>query len=259
MEISLDMLLTQIERFFFPLTRFGAMMLVAPFFGARTIPVRLRLLLSLVLTVVLMPEARATSAVLGQGSMWIMLLLQQVLIGIGMGFMIQVAMSGIIMAGQQVAIAMGLGFASSIDPQNGVQTAVVGQVYLILGTLIFLMTDSHLLLLQILSESFETFPLGYREWNMEVIRDTVLYSARMFEIGLLIALPVFIGVLTINIGLGVMTKAAPQLNVFSIGFPMTMLGGFLLILFGIPAVIGAMEDVFMEVLESVRAVFGVLP
>ena len=169
---------------------------------------------------------------------------------------LQIAMSGIVLAGQNVATAMGLGFASSVDPQNGVQAAVVGQIYLIFGTLIFLATDSHLLLLRALHQSFTVYPLDASVFSIAFLADVLEFSGHMFETGVLIALPVLVGVLLINIGFGVMTKAAPQLNLFSIGFPMSMLGGFLLILVSLPGVFSAIEDMFMLVLGVVYDAFG---
>jgi flagellar biosynthetic protein FliR len=173
-----------------------------------------------------------------------------------MGLVLQIAMSGIVLAGQNVATAMGLGFASSIDPQNGIQAAVVGQIYLIFGTLVFLATDSHLLLIRVLHESFTVYPINGLSFDIDLLMQVVSFSGYMFETGLLISLPVLIGVLLINIGFGVMTKAAPQLNIFSIGFPMSMLGGFLLILVSLPTVMSAMEQTFMDVMDFLSAVYG---
>ena len=256
MEILLDDVYRLLINVLMPFVRLSAMLLSAPFFGARTIPVRVRIALAVVLTWVMVPGLPASDGIDVLGAEWWFLLIQQVLIGIAMGLVLQIAMSGIVLAGQNVATAMGLGFASSIDPQNGIQAAVVGQIYLIFGTLVFLATDSHLLLIRVLHESFTVYPINGLSFDIDLLMQVVSFSGYMFETGLLISLPVLIGVLLINIGFGVMTKAAPQLNIFSIGFPMSMIGGFLLILASLPAVMSAMEQTFMDVMDFLSAVYG---
>jgi flagellar biosynthetic protein FliR len=218
--------------------------------------VRIRIALAVLVTLVMLPGLPAVDPGRVFATDWWLLMIQQVLIGIGMGMLLQIAMSGIVLAGQNVATAMGLGFASSVDPQNGVQAAVVGQIYLIFGTLIFLATDSHLLLIRALHESFTVYPLDAGGFDIGFLSDVLAFSGQMFETGVLISLPVLIGVLLINIGFGVMTKAAPQLNLFSIGFPMSMLGGFFLILISLPSVLAAMEELFMIVMTAVFDAFG---
>jgi flagellar biosynthesis protein FliR len=256
MEILLDDVFGLLTTMWFPFVRLSALLLAAPFFGARTVPVRARIALALVLTLVILPALPVIEALEVLSADWWLLLIQQVLIGIAMAVVLQVAMSGIVLAGQNVATAMGLGFAASIDPQNGIQAAVVGQIYLIFGTLIFLATDSHLLLLRALYESFTVYPVDIAAFDTEVLAQVLAFSGHMFETGLLISLPVLVGVLLINIGFGVMTKAAPQLNIFSIGFPMSMLGGFLLILVSLPSVFSAVEQMFMDVMSFVFVVFA---
>ncbi len=257
MEILLDDLYELMARILLPFVRLSALFLASPFFGARTIPVRLRVALAVLVTLVLLPGLPQAEPAQVFGTDWWLLTAQQALIGFGMGMILQIAMSAIVLAGQNVATAMGLSFASSVDPQNGVQAAVVGQIYLIFGTLIFLATDSHLMLLKALQESFSVYPLDTAGgFSVDFMADVLEFSGQMFETGLLISMPVLIGVLLINIGFGVMTKAAPQLNLFSIGFPMSMLGGFLLILVSLPSAFVAMEELFAVVMGVVFDTFG---
>jgi flagellar biosynthesis protein FliR len=256
MILLLDYIMTQLSQFMLPFIRLGTMFLVMPFFGARTLPTRIRVILGIFITFLIVPNIQLQSMSDLSVSLWWLHIINQFLIGFAMGFMMQIAMSGIILAGQNVATAMGLGFASSVDPQNGIQAAVVGQIYLILGTLVFLVSDSHLFLIMVLAESFTAFPLSLVTWNMDMLLQAIFFSGKMFEIGVLIALPVLIGILLINIGLGVMTKASPQLNLFSIGFPMSMMGGFLLIYLSMPSFIDAIQMVFADVLEAMMMTFG---
>jgi flagellar biosynthetic protein FliR len=244
MSFPLDDLMLLVERFMLPFIRLGTLLMAAPFFGARTILLRVRILLALAITVVLLPVLGETPPVDLMSGPGFLLILQQIAIGLGMGLILQFVLAAVVMAGHTIATAMGLSFASSVDPQNGVQVTIVGQFYLIMATLFFLAIDGHLKLLQVLALSFESFPVGTLVLNADFFSEVVFYSAEMFVTGTLLALPVMVGVLLINIGFGVMTRAAPQLNIFSIGFPMSMLGGFCLMLLSMPVVLPVLAGAF---------------
>ncbi len=256
MSINLDNMLLLMESFMLPFIRLSALFMAAPFYGARTIPVRIRVLLAVVITLVLMPTMAPFEPVDMFSSNGLLLIIQQVAIGLGMGLVLQFVMAAVVMAGHAIATSMGLGFASSVDPQNGIQVTIVGQFYLILATLFFLGIDGHLRLLQLLALSFQSFPVAAFALNADFFREVAIFSAQMFVIGVLLSLPVMIGVLLINVGFGVMTRAAPQLNIFSIGFPMSMLGGFVLMLLSLPVIIPVLEDAFDITFELLAAMFG---
>jgi flagellar biosynthesis protein FliR len=177
-------------------------------------------------------------------------------VGLGMALMLQFVIAAITMAGHTIATAMGLSFASSVDPQNGTQVSILGQFYLILATLFFLAIDGHLRMLELIALSFEVFPASSFVLSADFFREVVLYSAQMFVTGTLLALPVMIGVLLINIGFGVMTRAAPQLNIFSIGFPMSLLGGFILMLLSMPVLLPVLGDAFERVFAVLTELFS---
>lgn len=237
-------MLLLIESFMLPFIRLSALLMAAPFYGARTVPVRIRVLLAVAITLVLMPAMTPFEPVDMFSAQGVLLIIQQVAIGLGMGLILQFVMAAVVLAGHAIATSMGLGFASSVDPQNGIQVTVVGQFYLILATLFFLGIDGHLRLLQLLAMSFQSFPVATYVLNADFFREVAVFSAQMFVTGVLLSLPVMIGVLLINVGFGVMTRAAPQLNIFSIGFPMSMLGGFILMLLSLPVLVPVLEDAF---------------
>lgn len=256
MTFALNDLMLLIERFMLPFIRLGALFVAAPFFGAVTVPVRVRIILALAVTVILLPvlgETRPVDLVSADG---LMLIAQQVAVGLGMGLMLQFVVAAITMAGHTIATAMGLSFASSVDPQNGTQVSILGQFYLILATLFFLAIDGHLRLLELLALSFEVFPVTSFVLDGAFFREVVLYSAQMFVTGTLLALPVMVGVLLINVGFGVMTRAAPQLNIFSIGFPMSMLGGFVLMLLSMPVLLPVLGDAYDRVFAVLAELFS---
>jgi len=223
-----------IGSFMWPFFRFSAMMLVAPFFSARTIPVRIRILLAVFISLLVAPNLQSPDVQLlsaaGFG-----LLLQQILIGVLLGLVLQAVFASVVIAGQTVATSMGLGFASAVDPQNGIQVTIVGQFYLILATLIFLALDGHLVMIGILAGSFQAAPLGSAILSVQLVWEVVVWCGGMFTSAVLVSLPVVVGVLMVNLALGIVTRAAPQLNIFAVGFPVTILAGFVLLLLALPS------------------------
>lgn len=252
MEFLADDLVALVQRFMLPFVRLGAFFLVAPIFGARNVPVRIRLLLSAMVAYLLypaLPEAPLLDALSGTG---VALVLQEIIIGAGMALVLQFVMAGIMMAGHTIANAMGLGFASSADPQNGIQLTIVGQFYLVLATLVFLAIDGHLHALDLLASSFLRFPAGSFVLAGGFLWQVVLFSSQLFVTGLLLSLPVMTGVLLVNLAFGVMTRAAPQLNIFSIGFPMAMIAGFVLMLLSLPVLLPLLDTAFDHTFEQLN-------
>jgi len=166
------------------------------------------------------------------------------MVGLAMGFLLQMTFASVVIAGQTLAMTMGLGFAMSVDPQNGVQVPVLSQLYMIMATLIFLAVDGHLLLIQLLVDSFTLLPVGLSGWRDDFGLDVVLWASQMFKSGLILALPALTAVLLINLAFGVITRAAPQLNIFAVGFPVTILAGFIFILLTIPSVFSLLVEMF---------------
>lgn len=252
MEFSLDDIVGWVTAFFWPFLRIGALFMSAPIFGARTVPVRMRIILALLITFLLFPTMPDTSDLDPLGATGVVVAAQQILIGLFMGLTLQIVFAALVMSGMISATTMGLGFASTVDPQNGVQVTVLGQYYLIIATLLFLSVDGHLLLLNVLADSFLALPLGGGLLPMEVVWNLVVFSAEMFLSALLIALPIMVGVLLVNLALGVITRAAPQLNIFAVGFPATMLTGFVLVLLCQPLLSPLLMDLFSNSFDFLR-------
>lgn len=224
-----------------PFVRISAMLLVAPIFGARNVNVRVRLSLGLLLAIVVAPQVSGQPLVDPLSLGGLVVAIHQVLIGIVMGFVLQMVFSALTQAGETVALSMGLGFASAIDPVGGVQVPMVSQYFTILATLIFLALNGHLVLIELLIRSFDTLPVMADGVTPDNLWAIVTFGSQMFAGAMLIALPAVASLLLVNIAMGVMTRAAPQLNIFAVGFPLTLFAGFviiLLILPGFPARIG---------------------
>ncbi len=169
-----------------------------------------------------------------------------------MGFTLHMVFGALIFGGQVMAYSMGLGFASMMDPQNGVQVPVISQFYLILATLTFLVLDVHLILIELLIESFHTFPVAVDGISRNGLKEIIGWGSRMFSGGLLMALPVMAALLLVSLGMGMIGRAAPQLNIFAVGFPISMLIGFVLIWITLPNVMTIFEDLMAEGLSLIR-------
>jgi flagellar biosynthetic protein FliR len=232
------------EEYYWPFLRISALLLAAPIFGASSVPVRARLLLAVFVTALVVPSLNSTPSVDALGPAGLLVALQQVMIGLAMGFVIQMMFASVVIAGQSLAMTMGLGFAMTVDPQNGVQVPVLSQLYIILATLVFLAVNGHLLLIQFLVDSFTYLPVGLSGWRDDFGLDVVLWASQMFMSALLMALPALISILVINIAFGVITRAAPQLNIFAVGFPVTILAGFLFVWLSLPSVFGQLTYLF---------------
>lgn len=214
--------------------RITAMFVAIPVFSIRAVPARIRLILSVAITFVIMPLLPPLPTVEMFSYEGIMVAIAQVMIGLLSGFIVQLVFSAVIFAGQGIALSMGLGFAAMIDPQNGQQVPVVEQFYVINSTLIFFSLDGHLLLIKMLLDSFTTLPIGVDIVAKADIWAVITWSSRMFAGGLLLAMPVIVSLLLVNVSFGVATRAAPQLNIFSVGFPVTLMLGMLLIWLTLP-------------------------
>jgi flagellar biosynthetic protein FliR len=232
------------ESYYWPFMRISALFLASPIFSASAFPVRARIVLAVLVTVLVVPSLPEPPAVDALGPAGILIAGQQVLIGLAMGFIVQMIFASVVIAGQSLAMTMGLGFAMSVDPQNGVQVPVLSQLYMILATLIFLAINGHLVLIGFLVESFSLLPVGVSGWRASFGLDVVLWASQMFMSGLLLALPALTAVLVINVAFGVITRAAPQLNIFAVGFPVTILAGFVFILLTLPSVFSLLVYMF---------------
>lgn len=215
--------------FIWPFFRILALVSSAPILGNPSIPARVKIGLSFGITVVLAPVLGPVPAVEPGSPIGLLILAQQIVIGVAMGFAMRIVFSAVEMAGQVAGMQMGLGFATFFDPQNAAQTPVVGQFLGLIATLVFLALNGHLLLIEVLAQSFQALPVAAPPYSAVGWRTLVGWGGEVFLAGLLLSLPVMAALLITNLALGIMTRAAPQLNVFSVGFPITLAAGFLVL------------------------------
>lgn len=219
-----------------PLFRIGAMLSVAPVIGARTLPRRIRIALALVLTALTVPLLPPGPRVEPLSPDGVLIVVQQTAIGLYIGFSLRLAFAALETGGQMISTQMGLGYAALIDPQNGSQTPLLAQFYGLLGMLIFLGLDGHLLLIETVVESFHLLPVAVDGLALGRWRELADAGALIFAGAVKFALPAMASLLVVNLAFGVMTRAAPQLNIFSVGLPVMLLLGLVILLHALPAV-----------------------
>lgn len=237
-----------------PFVRISAMLLVMPVFGARQINTRVRLGLALLLAWMIVPQLPEPPAIDPLSVGGLVVAIQQALIGIGMGFVLTLVFSAINQAGEAIALSMGLGFASAVDPVGGVQVPMISQYLSILATLIFLAMNGHLVLFELLLKSFETFPIGSGGPDSDDFWHVAGFGSQMFAGAVLIALPAVAALLLVNLAMGVVTRAAPQLNIFAVGFPITILAGFLIILLTLPSLTARIGEFVLSALPLIERI-----
>lgn len=231
-----------------PFVRIGALLLAAPLFGARTIPVRVRLLLALMLSLVLSPLMSSAAVVDPLSLAGALVTAREVLIGVSMGFLLQMVFGAMAIGGEIVALSMGLAFASVVDPERGASVPLVGQYFVVFATLLFLVFDGHLALLALLHESFELLPPAAEGFGPGGLWALVAWGSEMFEAAVFVALPATAALLVASVSMGMIARSAPQLNIFAVGFPMTLMLGLCLLALGLPALASQFERVLDGVL-----------
>lgn len=239
-----------------PFLRIGACLMVAPVFGARFVPARLRLILAGAIALAiapLLPPLPQVSPFSGEG---LIITTQQVLIGVAIGFVLQIVFDALAMGGQLLANTMGLSFAFNVDPLRGTGAPVVGQFYTLIATLTFLALNGHLAIIQALVDGFTSLPVGMQGLGPEGYWQLVGWGSALFRGALMVALPGLTALLIVNLAFGVVSRAAPTLNLFAIGFPATLIGGLLIILAGLPAMQAGFTALMRETLALASSLMG---
>jgi flagellar biosynthetic protein FliR len=248
LNLDLSVLTAGLETYAWVLLRVSGFMIVAPIFGSTTIAAQVRVVITIFLTLMLAPLVPATPRLEPFSSIALLTALQQVLIGFAIATVVQVVFDALLLAGQAIATTMGLGFAMLVDPNHGAQTVVVGQFFLILGTLLFIAMDAHIALLGVLADSFRWLPPGPESFDPPGFATIATWGGKMFEAGTVIALPAIVGLLLVNLALGVISRAAPQLNLFAVGFPVSMLLGFAMLMLSLPSLQDGFERLVTDAL-----------
>ena len=208
--------------FLWPLSRILGLFTVAPVFGHASLPTRVKIGIGVFVALLVAPTLPAPPAVAPGSLAGLLILVQQFLIGVAIGFLMRLVFTGIEAAGELMGLQIGLGFASFFDPQSQGQTLVIGRFLNILGVLVFLALNAHLLLIAVLADSFHSLPISATPLASTGFLQLAQAGGTIFAIALQLALPLIAILLVVNLALGILTRSAPQLNIFAIGFPITL-------------------------------------
>lgn len=252
-----DFITANAPAFIFVLVRTASIILAAPIFGAVMVPMQVKMGLSLILTLaivpivgpVAMPQTMVGLALGFAGEM---------LIGLTIGMAIRFVFTGVEFAGQLASFQMGLGMASAYDPMNSAQTTVLGRLMSILMLLVFLSINGHLMVIMSLKSCFQAIPPYGFTLTGPLLENFVVFSKEIFILAVTFAAPVIAVLVFVNVSLGIMAKTVPQLNMFAVGFSVTISAGFLVIGVSMSIFDTALQEVFERMWIGVEAMIGVM-
>jgi flagellar biosynthetic protein FliR len=240
---------------FWPFVRIGSCFMLAPAFGTSSVPVRVRIVLAgavtlLVAPLVTIPDVAPLSAA------GVVITIQQITIGAALGFSLQILFDAVSLGGEMLANSMGLSLSFNLDPQNGASTPTVSQLYALLVTLIFLVLNGHLALIRTLVTGFHTMPIGTTGLDANGYWAVVNWGSELFSGALAVALPGVTALLVTNLAFGVVSRAAPTLSIFSVGLPLSLVFGLVVIIAGLPALESSFIRLLAVALDFVRHLSG---
>lgn len=241
-----------VGQYLWPFFRLASFFMAMPLIGSRNVPRRIRLVLAAFTALLLAPVLPPMPAMDALSWQAIVVVMQQIVIGTALGFFLQLFFQLFILAGQMISMQVGLGMATMMDPVNGGSVPILGQMYLIFASLMFFVLDGHLILLEIFAHSFYSYPVSADPYAILAYVDVAAWGAWLFTSAFAIALPIVTAVLVVNFSFGFISRAAPQMNIFALGFPMTMLMGLAIVWFAVAAFQTLFDTHFSEALGMLR-------
>lgn len=248
MAFTEQQLLDWLAAFLLPLFRISGLLMAMMVIGTQSVPARIRMSLALAFTIMVLPVLPDMPKFDLFSLSGFYLAIQEAMIGIVIGFVSRLLFQIFVIGGQLIAMQTGLGFASLVDPVNGLSVPIVGQIYLILATLLFVAFNGHIMMLEIIVHSFRSLPAGYGI-GLQNVLSVIDWGQTMFASALMMALAAALSLLMINLAFGVMTRAAPQLNLFALGFPITMVTGLIIIWITLAGFLGHFENYFKDSID----------
>lgn len=242
--LALDALATAYHALLWPLLRTSSFVAIAPVLGARNVTPRARLTMALALALLLAMVLPAPPEMPLFGADWWLAVVQQVVVGLAIGFIFLFAFEAVALGAEAISAAAGLSFAQLTDPLRGTSSGVLAAFMTVIAMLIFLAMDGHLRLIDALVTSFTLFPVGGALPGPEQIDAWLRFSAIIFTGAAQVSLPVLTALLAANLALGLVSRAAPALNLFAIGFPATLLLVLLAMWAWLPAITAPLGELF---------------
>lgn len=249
---------TLLAAFLWPLSRILALVATAPIFGNPSIPIRVKLGLAIAITILVMPLVEKSLPPIDPASgAGLIILVQQVFIGIAIGFVMRVVFVAVEMAGELIGLQMGLSFAIFFDPHSSGQIDIVGRFLGVIASLAFLAIDGHLMMIALISQSFGTLPVGFEGATEGTLTILANWGGEIFKSGLQLSLPVLTVLLITNLALGVLTRVAPQLNIFAVGFPLTLSIGLFVLALSMPFFAPILEHLVHDGLNLIMGILSI--
>lgn len=258
LHVTSDQWLSWLGLYFWPLLRVLALISTAPILSEKSVPKRVKLGLGVMITVVIAPSLPPVDVpIFSANALW--LALQQILIGIALGFTMQFAFAAVRTCGEIIGLQMGLSFATFVDPGSNLNMPVLARIMDMLALLLFLVFNGHLWLISLLVDTFHTLPIGGEPINSNAFLALTRAGGMIFLNGLMLALPIITLLLTVNLALGMLNRMTPQLSVFVIGFPITLTVGILLMAALMPLIAPFCEHLFSEIFDLLADIISELP
>ena len=242
---------------FWPFVRVGSCLMVAPVFGAVAVPAQVRIVLAGAIALLVAPLIAVPTKIALLSAPGVLITAQQIIIGVALGFSLQLVFEAVSLGGQIVANSMGLSLSFNLDPLSGESTPALGQLYTLLVTLIFLLLNGHIALIRILVEGFRTLPVGTAGLGLHCLWAVVEFGSTLFSGALAVALPAITALMVANLAFGVVSRAAPTLNLFATGLPVVLVFGLLVILVSLPVVQSGFERLLGAALLFIQRLSGV--
>ena len=250
--LNLNKIVTILPLFFLATVRVGSFVISSPLFGMRGVPTPIRVVISFILGLAVVSFTGLPSEDLLSSLNFIFIVLVEIAVGLTAGLIVTIWVSSVALAGEKMATSAGLGYAAQIDPQAGGQTPVVSVILNLFLIVLFVSLDGHLLMIRVFFESFSILPIGSIPPPMVLIGAGIKAAGSMFVAASLIMLPVVGIILMINVSAGIMTRSAPQLNLFSFVFPVTILGAFIILYFSTGTMALAFSDLIFSSIEALE-------
>ncbi len=250
---SSELLQTWIISLLWPLTRVLGVIATAPVFSDKALPNQVKLGLGVMFTLIIVPTIPPLPQFEIFSFQGLLILVQQLVIGLAIGFSMRLVFAAVSMAGQLIGMSMGLGFATFFDPQSHGQSTAITQFLWMLAMLIFLSLDGHLMVVSAVADSFVTMPVALSGSGISPMK-IVIWGEAIFSTGLLLAMPAVAALLITNMALGILTRTAPTLNLFGIGFPITLTIGFLVLALSLQGMLKPIENMIETGAANMRQI-----
>ena len=239
--------------------RIGAFLVASPFFGSRMIPLQVRIVFSIALGIGIMSHVEFPSLNILTGTSLLPIIFQEVFVGLACGMVLSICFSSVILAGEKIAATSGLAFAAQIDPTSGAQSPVISQIFQLFLLILFFSLNGHLVIFDLIYKSFDLVPIGSFYEFETLIEKSIKSSNSLYYNAVIIVLPIVSILFFMNLGIGFITKSAPQLNLFSFGFPLTILGTFFALYFSVDALQFVFSGLINEAIGYVKDILEVSP